>query len=642
MNPESSPPPGEMDAPAPRRILLVDDNESIHSDFRKTLCPNVAAVADLSSDEALLFGEAAAPSTQGPPFMVESAMQGQQALAMVEEAVRLGRPYHMAFVDMRMPPGWDGVQTIERLWKADGDLQVVICTAYSDYSWDQIIERLGSGDRLLILKKPFDDAEVRQLASAMTEKWRVTRQAQLKVAEMEALVNQRTQELQNFALHDRLTGLPNRELLNDRLGQAIRRAQRSPESRFALLFIDFDRFKIVNDSLGHEAGDQLLIAIAERLARAVRDVDTVVVEKKSATAARLGGDEFIVLLEQIRDPHDAIRVGDRLLEALAVPYDIQGHRISSTASIGITTSAIAYSTPAQAIRDADTAMYRAKAAGKGRYVIFDQEMHAQAMSRLNLENDLRLAVANHAFHVVYQPIVSLVDRSVAGFEALCRWNHPRRGAVSPVEFIPVAEELGLVVKLGAAVLEESCRQLVDWQSRHPEFKGLTMSVNLSRRQLVGRNLVQEIGAILSRTGASPRDLKLEITESAVMTDAEHAIHVLEQIRDLGIRLHMDDFGTGYSSLSCLHKFPLSGLKIDRAFVANSSERRDYAAVVNAIVTLAHNLQIELVAEGVEEAAQVALLQAMGCDQAQGFYFARPMLPAETEAYVLKHRSVAAA
>lgn len=627
-----------------RRILVVDDNDTIHGDFRKTLCRRGVS-RGLEEDEAAIFGGAAQPADARRSFQfdfeIDSAMQGQDGLARVEQALCEGRPYHLAFVDMRMPPGWDGVQTIERLWAADPDLQIVICTAYSDYSWDQIAERLGPGDRLLILKKPFDEAEVSQLAVAMTEKWRVTRQARLKLGEMEALVAARTAELKSAALRDRLTGLPNRELLNDRIAQAIRRAGRKPSALFAVLFLDFDRFKVVNDSLGHEAGDKLLIAISDRLKRAVRDIDTISAPGAPATAARLGGDEFVLLLEALREPHDAARVAERLLESLAAPYVINGHTIQSSASIGITTSAIPYATPDQALRDADTAMYRAKAAGKGRYIVFDQEMHAQAMARLNLENDLRLAVGTDALFNVYQPIVNLATGAVCGFEALVRWQHPDRGLISPAEFIPLAEELGVIVPLGAWVFEEACRQLVDWQRRHPSFAELTMSVNLSRRQLLGHDLVSEILATLQRTCARPESLKLEITESAMMVDAEHSIGVLEQIRRLGIRLHMDDFGTGYSSLSCLHKFPLSGLKIDRAFVLHSSERRDYAAVVNAIVTLAHNLQIELVAEGVEEPTQVAMLQAMGCDQAQGYYFARPMRPRDAEAFVLNSRTAAA-
>ena len=628
--------------PTRRRILIVDDNATIHGDFRKTLCRSQAP-RTLDEDEAAIFGSVIAPKAANDlRFSIDSAMQGQEALACVEEALRQGDPYHMAFVDMRMPPGWDGVQTIERLWQADPELQIVICTAYSDYSWEQIVQRLGASDRLLILKKPFDEAEVSQLAAALTEKWRVTRQARLKLAEMETLVAERAEEFKRASLRDRLTGLPNRELLNDRIARAIARRARKPDGDFALLFLDFDRFKVVNDSLGHLAGDKLLIAIAERLTTVVRTVDTVSRLGSAATAARLGGDEFIILLENLAHPFDAVRVAERLLEALAAPYVIDGHTIQSSASIGITASSIEYATPDQAIRDADTAMYRAKAAGKGRYVVFDQAMHAQAMERLNLENDLRLAIGSDALFLMYQPIVALDSAAVLGFEALVRWKHPVRGLISPVEFIPLAEELGLINRLGAWVFEEACRQLVDWQRRYPPFAKLTMSVNLSRRQLNVSDLIEQIKATLQRTGANPESLRLEITESALMADAEQAIATLGQIRDLGIRLHMDDFGTGYSSLSCLHRFPLSGLKIDRAFVMNSSERRDYAAVVNAIVTLAHNLKMELVAEGVEAIEQVAMLQALGCDQAQGFYFARPLLPADAEAFVLKSQARIAA
>ncbi len=443
-----------------------------------------------------------------------------------------------------------------------------------------------------------------------------------------------------LAMYDRLTGLPNRHMFMELLGKAIARATRQPDWKYAVLFLDFDRFKMVNDSLGHSVGDLLLAEVARRLNYAVRATDAVAALGGVATPARLGGDEFIVLVEGLLRHEHAATVAERLLVVLAEPYDLNGHIIQRTASIGITTSEIAYTTAEEVIRDADTAMYRAKAAGKARYVMFDQQMHLEAVARLTLENELRRAAEEESLSMAYQPIVSLESGQVLGFEALVRWEHPTRGHVSPAVFVPIAEETGLIVTIGQWVLRQACRQLAQWQTE-AGGRRLFVSVNLSRRQLGSPDLMRQIAAAIEESGVRPEQVKLEITESAVMQDPEQSVAVLKRIRQMGLELHMDDFGTGYSSLSCLHRFPLNGLKIDRAFVDNVNERRDYAAVVNAIVSLAHNLGIQLVAEGVETADQIVLLQAMGCDQAQGFYFARPMKAEHAIAYALQQAKAAA-
>jgi diguanylate cyclase (GGDEF)-like protein len=627
----------------PRRVLVIDDNEAIHEDFRKALV-NGGPLADLSGDESLIFG-AAAPKAPPVLFELATAMQGQEGCDKAAQALKVGQPYHMAFVDMRMPPGWDGVQTIRRLWEVDPAMQVVICTAYSDYSWEQILQELGSTDRMLILKKPFDDVEVCQLATALTEKWLVTQQARMKFCEMENLVKSRTEELLQAALHDRLTGLPNRELLLDRLQHCMERTKRQTNFKYAVVFLDFDRFKVINDSLGHDMGDLLLRQISARLHQTLRQVDTISRPAGEAaphsTAARLGGDEFILLLEGLRAERDAARVAERILAILAQPYDLNGHCVQITASIGVNLGSAAYTNPESIIRDADTAMYRAKAAGRNRYILFDQQMHMEAMARLTLEEDLRRAVANNQFHLNYQPIISLESGKVTGFEALARWQHPQRGLIAPTEFIAMAEETGLIVPLGAWVLDEACRQTAEWRSRNPGIAQLDLSVNLSRKQLASNQLVPLLGQMQSKHGIEPGHLKLEITESTIMDDAEQSIGIFKEIRRMGIRLEVDDFGTGYSSLSCLHRFPLSGLKIDRSFVNNFAEHRDYAAVIHAIVTLAHNLNMELVAEGVENAPEVVMLQAIGCDKAQGYYFAKPLEAAAFERFIRENRVRAA-
>ncbi len=616
-----------------RRILVIDDNDAIHSDFRKILNRGLGTTAaDMADDEAVLFGETA-PATPSPEFVIDAALQGEEGRVKVAAALKEGDPYLLAFVDMRMPPGWDGVQTIAKLWELDAELHVVICTAYSDYSWEQIVHRLGSTDRMLILKKPFDELEVCQLATALTAKRIVTEQAKLKLAELEQLVQTRTFELKQRSLVDKLTGLPNRELLIDRLTQLLRGVDREPDRKFALLFLDFDRFKVVNDSLGHAVGDLLLIEIARRLASATRDGDTVA---QGSTAARLGGDEFVVLLNGLSQYHDAVRVTERLLATLSEPYALNGRTVHATASIGITTSAVGYTSPEAMIRDADTAMYRAKAAGKARYVVFDQQMHLEAVTRLSLENELRDAIGSGQLVVHYQPIISLRTNRIAGVEALVRWRHPERGLIPPLDFIPLAEEIGIIVPLGYEVLTTACRQLADWRQRLPGLAALTMSVNLSRRQVAAADLVDQVARIVAAAGIRPTDLVLEITETAIMEDADAAVRVLEELGRMGIELHMDDFGSGHSSLSCLHRFPIRGLKIDRSFVSCVRERADYAAVVKAVISLTHNLNMQFVAEGVETAEQVSKLREMGCDRVQGYYFAKAMDAGATEAFLTSY------
>ena len=619
-----------------RRILVIDDNDAIHGDFRKTLAWSDAP-SKLAGAKAALFGEGAASPKQKMHFELDCALQGEEGLKKLSAAVAAGKPFCLAFVDMRMPPGWDGVQTIQKLWEVDSDLQVVICTAYSDYSWEEISEKLGLNDRLLILKKPFDPVEVTQMATALSEKWSLRRAAKLRTDELEAMVEQRTRELSAMALHDKLTGLPNRTMLNERLASAVEQSLGDPAFKYALLFLDFDRFKMVNDSYGHEVGDRLLQEIAGRL---TASVDLLANSKRVSQilATRLGGDEFVILIEGTCEPDVVAGFADGLLRVLGSPYSLDGRELRSTASIGITTSDMGYAQANEVLRDADTAMYHAKATGKARYVIFDRHMHQEVKERLETESDLCTALERGQMVLHYQPIISLATGKLDSFEALVRWNHPRRGLVPPSQFIPCCEEIGLIIKVGKWILNEACRQLSQWNRSHPQMRELSISVNLSANQLSCPNLVRDIQQALNDHGVSPESLSLEITESVMIRDPEAAISVLNSIRALGVRLYMDDFGTGYSSLSCLHRFPLSGLKIDRSFMQSVSERRDYAAVVHAIVDLARNLGMKLIAEGIETFDQVVILQALDCAMAQGFYFSKPLDPARAEEFIQKSLS----
>jgi diguanylate cyclase (GGDEF)-like protein len=605
------------------RVLIIDDNEAIHADFRKILGPEPSGSGRLAGAKAALFG---LPDERGPArvaFELSSALQGQAGLAMVKESLAANNPFAVAFVDMRMPPGWDGLETIRHLWGADPALQVVICSAYSDHSWEEISSTLGLTDRLLILKKPFDPVEVSQLAVALSEKWRLSKQATLKLEELEKLVEQRTSALSHMAMHDKLTGLPNRFMLKERLGRIVERSA-SGKGSFSVCFLDFDRFKIVNDSLGHDAGDHLLSEIATRLNACLASGEHAGWDER--VAARIGGDEFVVVVAGPGTEAGAVRIGEALLTWLASPYQVKGYNLTSSASIGITTSERGYTTADEVLRDADTAMYHAKAAGKARYVVFDQRMHAEMKQRLEFETELAGVVERKDLRLHYQPIVSIESGELRGFEALVRWKHPQRGLIPPAQFINVAEETGAIVTIGNWVLNEACRQLAEWNRGFSQRRDLVMSVNVSARQLATPTLVTQVASTMREHGIAPGQLVIEITESAIIKDPDSAADILNQIKDLGVGVSMDDFGTGYTSISHLHRLPLTCLKMDRSFMQTISERRDVGAVVHAIVNLAQNLRITVVAEGVETPEQLALLQSMECDWAQGYLFGRPVEP----------------
>ena len=426
---------------------------------------------------------------------------------------------------------------------------------------------------------------------------------------------QAEQQLHHDAFHDALTGLPNRALFMDHLKLAIARAKRNPEQRYAVLYLDLDRFKIINDSLGHMIGDQLLIGIARRLEKCLRPGDTV---------ARLGGDEFVILVEDISAENEMIVIAERIQKELRLPFNLSGREVFTTVSLGIAPSAATYEQAEEILRDDDTAMYRAKTGGKARHEVFDREMHARAMNLLQLETDLRRAIERQEFFIQYQPIVGLEDFSLRGFEALVRWQHPERGFISPIDFIPVAEETGLIVHIGEFVLRESCTQMQRWQKMFPSDPPLFISVNLSGRQFAQHDLINEVAYILNETKIEPHTLKLEITESVVMENIETATEMLRQLRALGVQLSIDDFGTGYSSLSYLHRFPIDTLKIDRSFVTRMSENNENMEIVRTIVMLAQNLGMDVVAEGVETNEQLALLRKLGCENGQGYFFSKPV------------------
>jgi diguanylate cyclase (GGDEF)-like protein len=440
-------------------------------------------------------------------------------------------------------------------------------------------------------------------------------------------LREREERLTHNALHDSLTGLPNRVLLTDRLDQAIRRMRRIPTYSFGVLFMDLDGFKVVNDSLGHIAGDRLLVDIAHRLSTCVREIDTV---------ARLGGDEFVILLDGFPAVDHLAVTAKRVLTALSEPFDFDGQQTFMAASMGIVPGSPDYVLPADILRDADLAMYEAKALGKARYVLFTPELRSYALNRMMLEKDLRLAMERHELKLYYQPILNLKTGRVAGCEALLRWQHPTLGMVSPGSFVPVAEANGLITPITFWALSEALHQLSAWHKEFATSPPLTISVNLSARLFNQSDLLQQVERLLAETGVPARCLMLEVTESAIIQDTGGAIIILNACQKLGVRVHMDDFGTGYSSLSYLHQFPINTLKVAQDFVSRIQPNGENAEIVRTIVALAHDLNIEVIAEGIETAEQLDYICRLGCEGGQGYFISYPLISEEVGPFIVGH------
>lgn len=653
-----------------RRILVIDDTVSIHADIR-TVLNSKDDDTDLTDMAALIFSEEEKRSAKAPPisidYQIDSAYQGQEGLKMVVDALERDEPYALAIVDMRMPPGWDGLKTIEKIREVDSHLQIAICTAYTDYSWEEMLEKFGHNDWLLIFKKPFDFAEVRQLACAVTEKWNLARQAAYKMDDLQRMIEQHAADLhaaneemkvqnhrlseeitarkladeriRHLAYHDTLTDLPNRMLLMERLDSCVEKSKRNKGYQFAVLFMDLDDFKIVNDSLGHRVGDRLLRQIAQDVSTVIRSTNRAP-EPSLDTVARLGGDEFIVVLDDVQDAERAVQIAERIIKMVNRTVTIEQKEIVPSLSVGVALSEGGYDDPADLVRDADTALYHAKDEGKGRVEVFDKAMRVRVTQRMDLENDLRNAIAEQQLFISYQPIVSLATGEIESFEALTRWHHPTRGLVPPSEFIPIAEESGLIIPLGSWIFEEVCGQLYRWRTLFPRANDLSISVNLSVRQLRRPEIVDEVIRVVEMHDLDPSAIKLEITESMIMDDSHVVQKVVEDFKSRNFDFHLDDFGTGFSSLSVLHKLPVAAIKLDQSFIRELPEQLEFAATVQAMVMLSRNRGIQLIAEGVETVEQLIQLQTLDCDLAQGFYFSRPVSPTEIESMLSSNKSFA--
>jgi diguanylate cyclase (GGDEF)-like protein len=592
-------------------ILLVDDTPN-----------NLRLLSDLLSHQG---------------YKVRSVTNGQTALKACQ-----AKPPDLILLDINMPQ-MNGYEVCEKL-KADEqtrEIPVIFLSAL-----DEAIDKVkaftvGGVD---YISKPFQIEEV----LVRVKNQLALREAQVKVlqlnAELENRVKERTSQLErtnqelneeilerkriqsqllDMALHDPLTGLPNRAVFMERLENALSQTKHEADYQFAVLFLDCDRFKVVNDSLGHLVGDELLVAFAKRVQKAL-DSRLEPFPSIVNTLTRLGGDEFAIIVEQINDICTPTLVADRILQELLHPFQLSRHEVFMSASIGIAIGNINYEQPEYLLRDADTAMYHAKTLGKARYHVFDPTMHQEAIQLLQLETDLRKAVNQQEFQVYYQPIVALNTGRIAGFEALVRWNHPHRGFISPLDFIPIAEETGLITQIDTWVMGEACQQLRIWQEQKLTQEPLTVSVNLSGRQFSQSNLIERIDEIFQKTQLSPQSLKLEITESVLINSSESAMAIIRELKKRQIQLSLDDFGTGYSSLSYLHCFPINTLKIDKSFVNRMEGSQENMGLVPAIMSMAHTMGINVIAEGIETPEQLAQLRALNCDFGQGYLFSRPV------------------
>ncbi|CAD5200780.1 putative bifunctional diguanylate cyclase/phosphodiesterase [Pseudomonas sp. FEN] len=609
---------------ANRRILIIDDTASIHQDFRKILGPEEEDKLSLDTAEHLLFGTTV-PQRQS--FEIDSAYQGQEALELVKLALAAERPYAMAFLDMRMPPGWDGLETIEQLWAVDPELQIALCTAYSDYSWESMDERIAFGDQMLILKKPFDALEIRQMASALTWKWQLARDIASRMANLEQTIEERVQELlqvSRLLQFDVLTELPNSTLLGDRLGQAIALAKRHDE-QVAVMFIGLDRFKRINNALGYPAGDEMLKHVADCLVAALRQSDSVF---------RYRSDEFVLVLPEFSHPEQTRGTAEKILAAINAPHETAGHDLRVTASLGISLYPGDGDDALVLIKKAEAAMRNVKEQGTNDFGFFVEDLNLRAREQQSIESGIRLALARDEFVLHYQPKLDLKSGKVVGAEALIRWQHPERGLIYPAEFIPVAEDSGLIVPLSRWVLRQVCLQGQAWQGQ--THAPLILSLNISAMDFRQRGFLEGIRQVLTETGMEPSLLELEITESVLMQNIDHTIATLKAIKTLGIRLAIDDFGTGYSSLSYLQRFPIDVLKIDQSFVRDLNGDSNDAALVSAIISLGKSLNLNIIAEGVETLDQLAFLKAHDCEEGQGYYFSKAV-DAETFLRLLRDK-----
>jgi diguanylate cyclase (GGDEF)-like protein len=604
------------------RVLIADDETSIHESYREILkgSPPSPGSDRLSDLRTRLFGGARKPAA-GPQqeFDLLFCSGAEEAVQAVRNALARDNPFDLVFLDMRMPPGPNGVWAAEQIRALDGNVDIVVATAYSDINPEEIAQRVPPTGSLFYLQKPFHVHEVRQLASALGRR----RQAE--------------ERIRQLAYFDQTTGLPNRALFREQLRRALEQARRNSEP-LAVLFMDLDNFKRVNDTLGHSTGDLLLAEVSKRLLLNLRTRDAIakgLLSAGSEVLARLGGDEFTVLLSSLCDGNDAGIVCQRLLKALSRPIRFGEHEVTISASIGIAVFPDDGADADALLKAADMAMYFAKREGRNGYQFYTEAMNESALKRLTLENHLRRALERGELSLHYQPQLDIATREVVGVEALIRWNSQELGPVCPVEFIPIAEESGLILAIGEWVLRTACAQCKAWQDEGISLERI--GVNVSVRQFAQDGFPGRVAAILAETGLAPEALELEITESVLIKDGEAALTTLRALKALGVKLAIDDFGTGYSSLSYLKQFPIDHLKIDRSFVCAINTDPDDQAIATAVIAMGQSMHLRVTAEGVETEGQLSFLSERRCSEAQGFLLCRPLPAAEARAFLALQR-----
>jgi len=699
-----------------RRILIIDDDARIHEDFRKILGEKENK-SEYDEIEAKLFSNEMSESTE-VTYELESAYQGEEGYEKIIAANKENRPFAMAFVDMRMPPGWDGFETIKHIWVVDSQIQLVICTAYSDYSWNEVLYHLGASDRLIILKKPFDMVEVQQLSMALTTKWSlscesISRLNQIEESEekyrtvvdsvedtimtldkngdimfvnhnpwgmidqavgknyytdikegdrdkVKKIVKEVFERGENKSIeyatstgensttwsegritpyyknnevvaatlvasdisarkeldwklkHDELTGLANRNYFSSFVESILK--QKLTNKTYCLMFIDLDRFNLINECFGHDLGDKLLVKISHLLSKKVN---------KQEILARLGGDEFAIL-KCFHEGGDVVNEFARSINyLLKQPLNIDGFDIYPSASIGVViVDGKNNKEVTSLLQNADAALYHAKSRGRNRFECFDQKMRDQVVRKMSMGSELRQAIKNDELEAYYQPFTSIKKSCVTGFEALIRWNHPEKGIIMPDEFIPIAEETGIIFSVTKKMMSLVCQQLKQWED--VGIDDVKVAVNCSAKDFNEQNMQELIEKIIQKTGANIKQLELELTEGSIMDDVEKTIENMRILTAMGISISIDDFGTGYSSFSYIKRFTITKLKIDRIFISDTPDDEDDVAIVEAIIAMAHRLKLKVVAEGVETPEQLKFLEAAQCDVIQGYLLGKPM------------------
>lgn len=606
----------------PIHMLIVDDEQLVREAYAEILS-NPVSSADRNERldmRARLFRKAgtalavqASSATGFDPHFCDGA---EAAVEAVREASTEGRPFAVVFLDMRMPPGPDGLWAAERIRALDPEVEIVICTAFSDADPRQISRRVPPEDKLFYLQKPFHPHEVRQIAVALGLKWSAERR------------------ITRLAYYDVLTGLPNRAHFHEQLSVALETAQQQ-RTKLAVIYLDLDNFKRINDTLGHGVGDELLKLMAQRLTEAccggAGEGDEPADNHSQTAVARLGGDEFVIVLNDIEGPDDACGLAERVINALSQPMHLSAHEILVTPSAGIALYPADGADVELLCRNADLAMYFSKRQGAGQFALYQETMNASGLHRLTIEAQLRNALARKELSLHYQPEVHLGSGSIAGLEALLRWTNVQLGSVPPNDFIPIAEETGLILPIGEWVLRTACVQAKAW---HDEgLQAGRVAVNVSSTQLGQRNFGAMVAAVLRETGLPPELLELEITESLVMQDETRAVRLFAELKSIGVSIAIDDFGTGYSNFSRLRELSVDRLKIDRSFIHRMHTNLEDRALVSAMIKMAQTIGIAVIAEGVEDFSQLLQLQDERCDQAQGYLLSRPLPAAEARAFL---------